>query len=280
MIWTRGTLIADEALRISVLDRTFEHGLGLFETFRTWEGHATLLDRHLERMSHSSRALNLGLKADDLPDKAAVDRLREANGVPGREDVRVRITLTGGILTGSAPGYSSTLWMATEPLPSHPRIGGARIVRSILVDPDDPLIRHKTLNYWRRRIEQDRSANDFAEEVLCVTPDRLICEGTRSNLFLVSAGRLITPGAKGALLDGVMRRVVIERARCCGIKVVEGPVSLDAIALADEAFLTNSVRGILPISRLLHAEMPAPGPLTQRVWDEVFPWLVSGGTTP
>ena len=280
MIWTCGEIIADEALRISVLDRTFEHGLGLFETFRTWEGHPTLLDRHLERMSHSSRALNLGLKADDLPDKAAVDRLREANGVPVRQDVRVRITLTGGILTGSAPGYSPTLWMATGPLPYPTRIGGARILRSILVDPDDPLIRHKTLNYWRRRIEQDRSANDFADEVLCVTPDRLICEGTRSNLFLVSAGRLITPGTNGPLLDGVMRRVVIERARYCGIKVVEGPVSLDAIALADEAFLTNSVRGILPVSRLLHAEMPAPGPLTRRVWDEVFVWLVSGGTTP
>jgi branched-chain amino acid aminotransferase len=280
MIWTRGEIIADEALRISVLDRTFEHGLGLFETFRTWEGHPTLLDRHLERLYQSSRALNLGLKAEDLPDRSSVDRLREADGITGRDDIRVRITLTGGILTGSAPGYSPTLWMATGPLPYPTRIGGARIVRSILVDPDDPLIRHKTLNYWRRRIEQDRAANDFAEEVLCVTPDRLICEGTRSNIFLVSAGRLITPGADGPLLAGVMRRVVVERARCCGIKVVEGPVSLDAIALADEAFLTNSVRGILPISRLLHAEMPAPGPLTQRVWDEVFPWLVPGGTTP
>ena len=39
MIWFRGEVVPDEALRISVLDRTFEHGLGLFETFRTWNGH-------------------------------------------------------------------------------------------------------------------------------------------------------------------------------------------------------------------------------------------------
>ena len=43
MIWVKGRLVPDEELRISVLDRTFEHGLGLFETFRTWNGHPTLL---------------------------------------------------------------------------------------------------------------------------------------------------------------------------------------------------------------------------------------------
>ncbi len=78
MIWTRGEIIPDEALRISVLDRTFEHGLGLFETFRTWNGHATLLDRHLERMRRSADELGLPLYTGDLPDFGAVVRLKQA----------------------------------------------------------------------------------------------------------------------------------------------------------------------------------------------------------
>ena len=73
---------------------------------------------------------------------------------------------------------------------------------------------------------------------------------------------------------------MIERARCCGIEVVEGPVSLDAIALADEAFLTNSVRGILPVARLLHAEMPAPGPLTEACGTRSSPGSFREARTP
>ena len=61
MIWVHGEIVPDDALGISVLDRTFEHGLGLFETFRTWNGHATLLDRHLDRLTRSAHELGLPL---------------------------------------------------------------------------------------------------------------------------------------------------------------------------------------------------------------------------
>ena len=97
MIWVRGEIVPDDALRISVLDRTFEHGLGLFETFRTWNGHPTLLSRHLERLCALGRELGLPLEPGHLPDAAAVLRLGEASGVSGREDIRLRITLSGGL---------------------------------------------------------------------------------------------------------------------------------------------------------------------------------------
>jgi branched-subunit amino acid aminotransferase/4-amino-4-deoxychorismate lyase len=280
MIWTGGEVIPDEALRISVLDRTFEHGLGLFETFRTWNGHATLFHRHLDRMRRSAVELGLRLDSADVPDDSAVLGLRGASGLAGGEDIRLRITLSGGPPPADAGGFGATLWMSAGPLPPPIAGIGVRIVRSILVDPENPLVRHKTLNYWRRRIEQARAAEEGADDVLCATPDGRICEGTRSNIFLVGDGRLVTPGTDGPLLDGIMRRVVIERARSCGIEVVEGPVTLDAIGSADEAFLTNSVRGILPVARLLHADLPAPGPLTHRLWDKIRSWLESGGTRP
>lgn len=273
MIWFRGEVVPDEAVKIGALDRTFEHGLGLFETFRTWNGHPRLLCRHLERMQGSARALGLVLDPDDLPDEAAVQALAAARTGPGPDgDVRLRIVLSGG---GPGGGDRSIVWMTAGALPPATP-GGARIVRSILADPEDPLARHKTLNYWRRRIEQARAAAEGADEVLCVTPDGRVCEGTRSNIFLVRDGRLITPGADGPLLDGVMRRLVIEHARSVGIEVVEGPVDLVAIGRADEAFLTNSVRGMLPVARLLSAEFPAPGPATRRLWEKILARLNSG----
>jgi branched-chain amino acid aminotransferase/4-amino-4-deoxychorismate lyase len=277
MIWSRGQLVPDESLRISVLDRTFEHGLGLFETLRTWDGHATLLERHLDRMVRSAAALGLHFDLHDLPDEAAVIRLLRAGKPTDAGDGRLRIILSGGL---AASGSGPALWMTAGPVPPPPTQGGVRILRSILADPADPLARHKTLNYWRRRIEQERAAPEGADEILCVTPDGLICEGTRSNLFLVQDGALMTPGIDGPLLDGIMRRVVIERARVLGIEVVEGPVPLEAIDATAEAFLTNSVRGMLPVARLLHARWPVPGPLTRRLWDTLRPWLGSGGMMP
>jgi branched-chain amino acid aminotransferase len=280
MIWHRGEIIPDDNVRISVLDRTLEHGLGLFETFRTWNGHPVLLDRHVERIRRSARELGLPLDDDDLPDVPAVSDLIEANRdalAPG-QDVRLRLTLSGGVSTTLTS--SSVLWMTAKPLPHPTRISGAVITLSMQVTTDDPLTRHKTLNYWRKRIALAQAVQAGSDDVLSVTPDGLICETCRANVFLVEGRRLLTPGLEGPLLPGVMRGVVLEKARRVGIEVEEGPLPLERISTTDEAFMTNSLWGMLPIARLLDRELPAPGPLTRQLWDETLPWLQSGGTTP
>ena len=288
MIWFRGEIVSDEAVTVNALDRSFEHGLGLFETFRTWNGHPTLLDHHLDRMRRSARELGLTVDPGDWPDESAVCELareveaarhreaREAEYVPPDvPDMRLRLVLTGGPAPGVCRSQDSALWMtAVRLIPGKP--AGARILRSILADPEDPLARHKTLNYWRRRIEQERAAAEGADEVLSVTPDGRICEGIRSNLFLVREGRLVTPSTDLPILPGVMRQGVIDRARVVGMEVVEGTIRIEELPTFQEAFLTNSVRGMSPVGRVLNAEFPAPGPITVRLWEEVRGWLESG----
>src|SRR5262245_34089188 len=118
MIWTSGRCIPEEALAIDHRDRTFEHGLGLFETLRTHRGRAPLLIRHLARLRRSSETLGLPLKTIDLPDDSAVPDLLRANGVA--HEVLVRITLTGG--TSEASG--ATLWIRLAALPPAHRDSG------------------------------------------------------------------------------------------------------------------------------------------------------------
>jgi branched-chain amino acid aminotransferase len=277
LIWVHGEIVPDDALRISVLDRTFEHGLGLFETFRTWNGHPRLLHRHLERLMHSARELGLLLESGQLPDAEAVFQLIQANRAsltPG-QDVRLRLTLSGGISTTSVS--SSVLWMTAGPLPPPVREPGAVITHCIQVTADDPLARHKTLNYWRKRIAHARALEDGTDEVICLTPERLICEASRANVFLVDGRRLITPGLDGPLLPGIMRTVVLERAARIGLEVEEGPLPVERLFSADEAFLTSSLRGLLPIARVIEHELPAPGPVIRQLWDEILVWLESGG---
>jgi branched-subunit amino acid aminotransferase/4-amino-4-deoxychorismate lyase len=277
MLWARGVLVRDDALSVSVLDRTFEHGLGLFETFRTWNGHPTLLLRHLERLRTSARELGLPLEADQLPDFQAVAELIDASRdvvLPG-EDARLRITLSGGLAT--APSSGSMLWMSVGALPPPQREPGIIISDSIEVVADDPLARHKTLNYWRRRIAHSDAIAAGSDEILSVTHDGRICEASRSNFFLVEGGRIVTPSLDGSLLPGIMRRVVMEQAGKAGLDFKEISLQVERIKSADEAFLTNSVRGVVPIAQLMGVELRAAGVITRELWEHVLTWLEAGG---
>jgi branched-subunit amino acid aminotransferase/4-amino-4-deoxychorismate lyase len=273
MIWVRGQVVADEALTISVLDRTFEHGLGLFETFRTWNGHPTLLPRHLDRLSRSARELGLPLGRADLPDAAAVAELLRAEGRSG--DAVFRITLSGGI----SPSQGSTLWMRAFPLPP-PVSGDGAAIGPLWPARSDPLVGHKTLNYWSNRLMYENALSGGFDECVTISPDGHLWEGSRTNLFVVVDRQLLTPPCSGRVLPGIMRGLILERAGRLDLDVREAPLSLfDRLFQPAEVFLSNSVRGIMAVGRWGEARFPAPGPVTRRLWEDILPWLESGGTT-
>ena len=281
MIWSRGEILPDDALAIPVLDRTFEHGLGLFETFRTWDRRPSLLGRHLDRLRGSAQSLGLVLDESSLPRPIDVQRLLDADGREG--DAVLRLTLSGG-RSAEAPG---TLWMRSRPLA--PATATGLVVRSCWrVFRDDPLSRHKSLNYWHRRLVFEAAQADGFDEDLARDEHGVLLEGTRSNLFVVDSGQLRTPSLwlddrrAAPLLPGVMRAVVLERADAIGIEAIESPdLTLKHLGTADEVFLSNGGRGIMPVSRFESFESgaarsyPAPGPTTRRLIDDLDAWLPS-----
>lgn len=272
MIWVNGEIVPDDALKISVLDRTFEHGLGLFETLRTWGGRAVLLDRHLDRMRHSAHELGLPLDRSALPDDAAVASLRSAEKCEG--DSMLRITLSGG--TNRECG--SVVWMRARPLPGAIPVGGVELVpRWVVVGEADPLARHKTLNYWARRLAQESCGERESRESLLIDPAGLAWEGGRTNVFAVHQGILMTPPTSGPLVPGIMRRVVLERAAQLGLEAREERLSLAALRTASEVFLTNSVRGIVPVGRLEDRTFDDSQTWTMQIRLEVGRWLDRGG---
>jgi branched-subunit amino acid aminotransferase/4-amino-4-deoxychorismate lyase len=274
MIWTRGALVADDELKVSVLDRTFEHGLGLFETFRTWNGHATLLPRHLDRLARSASELGLPLEPAQCPDEKAVRALLRAEGRSG--DARLRITLSGGL----SASHGSTLWIRASDLPPPTPAGGVRLGK-VWPARTDPLAGHKTLNYWPNRLMlEDAHAQGFGE---CVTisPDGLLWEGSMSSLFAVVDGQVLTPPCAGRALPGIMRSLILERGPRLGLEPREAPLGLfDRLFRPEEVFLTNSVRGIMPVGEWGEARFPVPGPVARQLWDDIRPWLESGGASP
>jgi branched-subunit amino acid aminotransferase/4-amino-4-deoxychorismate lyase len=101
MIWHDGRIIPADDLKVGIDDRVFEHGLGLFETLRTWDGRAPLLSRHLDRLRASARELGIELDRVPLPDRDAVTDLLDAVELGG--SVLLRLTLTAGSGRGLPP---------------------------------------------------------------------------------------------------------------------------------------------------------------------------------
>lgn len=275
MIWVAGKVVSDGALTVGVLDRALEHGLGLFETLRTWDGRAPLLGRHLNRMAASAAELGLPYGAVLPPDDGDVARLVAAQGLGG--DVVLRITLTGG--TDESGG--ATLWMRAGPLPAPVSRSGAVVALGPEVAVNDPLARHKTLNYWARRLAYESYRRLGYDEVLSVSRGLLrggpaAWEGSRTNLFAVRNDTLMTPRLTGPIVPGVMRALVVEAASRLPLSIQDDQYLLrDELAAADEVFLTNSVRGLIPVARIDDMRWPVPGEWTRRltlmVHDLLFP---------
>jgi branched-subunit amino acid aminotransferase/4-amino-4-deoxychorismate lyase len=256
MLWSDGRLYADGELRVNVLDRTFEHGLGLFETFRTWGGTARLLDRHMARLDASARALGLPIGSVRLPDDRAVRSLLAAANLT--TEARLRVTLSGGLNVKAG----ATLWMTCAPLPEAAQHPARVSPKPLLINRTDALFRHKSLNYWQRRLAFDEAARQGHDEVL-TTADALTWEGSRTNLFVVRKSTLVTPNLDGPVLPGIMRALVLEVARETALAVVEcDGLTRDQLDGADEVFLTNSVRGLIPVGQFGERSWAAPGKWT------------------
>lgn len=274
LIWADGRIVPEDTSLVRTDDRAFEHGLGLFETLRTRDGVATMLGRHTSRLIRSAAELGLEWHPTALPDAVAVADLLRANRVA--VDVLLRITLSGG-RPGGGPSH---VWMRHAPLPPALKESGAVLALAPwTVAADDPLARHKTLNYWSKRLAYERGRAGGADEVLLATADGRVWEGSRTNLFLVRGATLITPGLDGPVLPGLMRALVLENAAAIGLEARERDVSIADLDVAEEVFLTNAVRGLVPVGRIAMTPrtLAVPGPWTDRLGTRIERWLHEGG---
>jgi branched-chain amino acid aminotransferase len=264
MIWSEGRVIPEGALSIPATDRTFEHGLGLFETFRTWGGHAPLLESHKARMIRSAIRLEIPVDPARLPDDLAVRQLLEAQGASG--DRMFRITATGGSDLGSV------VWMRS-PHPIDVKTDWPASLNVALdtwaIDHHDPLARHKSLNFWARRIAHRSATQRGYHETLGLLSKGVYCEGGWSNLFIIVGDQLLTPSLRAPIVPGIMRRLVLDLAQDLPLTAKEvGGIRERQLFGADEVFLTNSVRGIMPVSRVAGYD-----PDRSREWTVPGPWI-------
>jgi branched-chain amino acid aminotransferase len=262
-VWINGTLVPDDEARISVFDHGLVTGDGVFETVKIVDGVPFALSRHLARLGRS--AAGLGLAAPDLEQirAGALAVVESSQQVPL---ARMRITVTGGIAPlGSERGGS--------PLTAIVAVAEARAPAPWCDVVTVPWPRNergalsglKTTSYGENVRALAYAAEHAGSEAIFGNTAGNLCEGTGTNVFIVSEGRLLTPPLSAGCLAGVTRALVIEWAGA-----TEQDVPLAALADADEAFLTGTTRDVQPIRRVDgQALAEAPCPVTRKA-GEVF----------
>jgi branched-chain amino acid aminotransferase len=249
-----GQLVSDA--RISVLDRGFLYGDGLFEVFPSWAD----IEPHLDRLYASAAALKMRV-IDRAELRAQVERIRGAE-----QRIRVIVTRGPGALSKRVgelgPGHTIII---AEPVGTMPREISAAVVDWPLPRRAGPA--HKTLAYLDHVLARELAAEAGADEALRLDADGYVAECASANLFIVRKDCVVTPPLVG-ILPGVTRARVLAWCRTHGVACVEESITREALAAADELFATSAVRGVVAITRL-DGSPRSWGPITTQIADAI-----------
>jgi branched-chain amino acid aminotransferase len=281
-VWVDGRILPADGPHLSVFDRGFQLGDGIFETLRVRGARATELAEHIARLRSSAAGLDIDLP-EDLDDVLGVGiaDLLVANGLDGPAgDASVRITVSRGAYRGRgllppdetvAATIAIQAWPVVAPPAGHLERGLRLVASAVRRDPANPLATLKTTSradYVYARLEARRAG---ADDALFLTTDGHLSEGTTANIFLVRRGpddveELATPSLDCAILPGTTRSWLLVWAARAGLRPVEGRLGQADLASADEAFLSSSVAGVLPVTSFEGDPIGdgRPGPWTLR----------------
>jgi branched-chain amino acid aminotransferase len=264
-IWLDGRLVDASGPHLSVTDRGFQLGDGIFETARARRGVVIELDEHLRRLRESADALAIHLPLSDDLLVDGIHDLLTAEGLAGAGagdeppgDAALRITVSRGpidkrgLLPVGVEAIEATAVIQAWPYapPSADLLDrGVRAVSSaVRRDPHSPLAGIKSTSradYVYARLEAARAG---ADDALFLTTDGRLSEGTTANLWTVTGRRLTTPPASAAILSGTTRTWILARAGSLGLEPVQADIHPADLLAADEAMLSSSVAGIVPLT--------------------------------
>lgn len=271
LVYINGELVPRREAGISPFDRGILYGYGLFETMRSYGGRVFRLDRHLARLMHSAGKIGLDVGLDPTALEQAIHKTLEANKL---SDARIRLTvLAGEGERGLAPPTSGTLTViivAEKLVPPPPQAyedGIRAAVVSVRRNSQSPLSGIKSIGYLDNLLAHSEAVAAGADEAILLNEQGFIAECSTSNIFLAVEGRLFTPSVESGILLGITREVVLELAQGLGITAGVGEIPLAHLLRADEAFLTNSVVEVMPITGVDGKPIGTgkPGEVTKRL---------------
>jgi branched-chain amino acid aminotransferase group I len=270
LVYLNGNLVPHDEAKLSPFDHGFLYGYGLFETMRAYNGCIFRLDRHLDRLYKSADILGIGHKLASLDLEKACYKILEANKLAY---ARLRLTVSAGegdIVPDPATCDDITVFIVARNMTPASDKGHEHGVTAIISSrrrcSQSLLTRLKTTCYLENMLARQEAWISGADEALLLNEHGMLAEGSYTNIFLVNKQALLTPPLESGALPGITREAVLQLARSSGIEAVEKDINPEQLLQAEEAFLTNSVIEIVPLTWLDNKPIGAgkPGTLTRQ----------------
>lgn len=241
-IYLNGKFVSPQEAKINALAPGFLQGLGVFETMRAYKNKIIGLDYHLRRIK--SGASFIGFK------------------IPYSTDGLKRIIYRALCLSGNTDNYIKlAVWKESEgigilvyvkkyqPYSAGKYKKGFRAgISSLRQSQENPLSRVKSTNRLLYELSFQQARQKGLDEALILNDKGYITEASRSNIFFAKDNELFTPSLDCGCLEGITRKIILKQAKKHKIKITEGKFTLFDLYNADEAFLSNSLIGIMPLT--------------------------------
>ncbi len=266
-----GKIIPDTEGSISISDRGFLYGDGIFETFRSYNGNPFKLNEHIERLRNSSSKLMIDFEYTNSDISKNINALIEKNST---QNAYIRITLSrgvGGSGLGISDSHKPTLLIQAKPFtPYEDKLykGGMTLtVSKSRRSTSCPISCHKTTNLLKSIMLKEEAKTKSAKEVVILNTDGFVAECVVSNIFIVNSRSVITPSLETNILPGITRRTVLDICSENGIPANEEHFTIEKLIKADEVFITNSLMEIMPVSIIDDYKIGniIPGEITQQL---------------
>lgn len=266
-VYLNGEFTPAESAKVSVFDRGYLFGDGVYEVIPVYAGKVFLMQAHLQRLKNSLAAVRIENPHEDGQWQALIEELIALND-HGDQAIYLQVT------RGAAPrdhvfpqDVQPGVFLMSNPLKPVDASWRQQGIQTITVED----IRWqrcdiKAIALLANCLMKQRAQDAGAQEALLINAG-MLTEGSASNVFVLIEGTLMTAPKSEKILPGITRDVVIELAREAGIPMQETFVSEMALRQADEIWITSSTKEIVPVTKLDAKPVGdgLPGPVWQQM---------------
>lgn len=266
-VFVNGEYHDAEQAHVSVFDRGFLLGDGVYEVIPVYHDHCFRLAGHLARLARSLAAVKMANPYSDEQWQTIFDNLIRRNG-GGNQAVYMQVSRGVAMRDHTFPdGVEPSVFAMSNPMAALPEYYHRDGVKAVtLTDTRWQRCDIKAISLLPNSLLKQEAKEAGAEEALLIR-DGYLTEGAASNAYVIKDGVIYTAPASSQILSGITRDVVIELAHQHDMPVVESAVREDALMSADEVWISSSTKEVVPVTRLNDTAVGQgqPGPLWQKM---------------
>jgi len=292
IVYLNGRFVPEADARVSVFDRCFLYGDGIFEGIAVWNRKPFLADRHIERLERGLAFLRIEV-TQSAGDWAEL--LQQTIEVNDMKDGYLRLQVSRGSGISSIKWQRHLLRDATPTVTVIPVHGFKKYYEGLFADGQSQGLRAitttrpripnavipnaiKHCNYLDSVLGAIEVSDRGADLGICLDAEGRVTEGIAYNLFGVWDGVLRTPPVERDILPGVTRQALLDLARAAGIEAHERDLSLADLNSADELFISSTLELAVPIIELDGHRVGTgqPGPISMQLATDLMAAMEKG----